>query len=334
MADILTERLSAWRARLVRLAPGWHGWHGTAGTPQLVGLAAKGRGDRSTKRPHPEGRAAEVQALRSIACWHRWRVWHERPRCADRGPERGGTAAGGSGGAGCSGGAADGHGGATAGAGGGSDAARGRGKVGLLWRAPHQARPDQALPGAGDARWEVSGPGHVCHRRGGGAVRHAIAGGTGGGSKACSGAEGCSLPDSFVLRAIARGAGSSGGAVCSGGGKGGGGATVERGGAAAGAGGGSDTARGQDRLLRGEPRQSRQAQALPGARVSRWQVSLPGHLRHRRGGRSVRRAYPGGTDRGGAAAGAAAGAGGGTGTARGTARQGGGGGGFRRGFWL
>jgi hypothetical protein len=63
--------------------------------------------------------------------------------------------AGGGGEAGCSGAAADEPGGAAAGAGGGADAARGRKQDGLLRREPRQARPAQALPGAGVARWQA-----------------------------------------------------------------------------------------------------------------------------------------------------------------------------------
>eukprot|EP00964_Phaeocystis_antarctica_P024002 scaffold13433_cov67-Phaeocystis_antarctica.AAC.1 len=107
-------------------------------------------------------------------------------------------------------------------------------------------------------RWQAGAPGQLRHRRGGGAVRHAVAGGGGAGG---GGAEGC-----------------SGGAACA--------AADERGGAAAGAGGEADAARGrqQDGLLRRAPQQPRQAQALPGEGVARWQGRAPGQLRHRRGG--------------------------------------------------
>eukprot|EP00964_Phaeocystis_antarctica_P019997 scaffold11040_cov62-Phaeocystis_antarctica.AAC.2 len=165
-------------------------------------------------------------------------------------------------GEGCSSGAtADERGGAAAGAGGGADAAaRGREQDGLLWSASRQARPAQALSGAGEARWRESDPGQLRHRRGGRAVRCAVAGGARGGD----------------------------GAGCSGG------AADERGGAAAGTGGGADAACGQeqDGLLRRAP-QRLQAQALPGASVARWQASEPGQLRHRRRGGAVRRAIAG-----------------------------------------
>ena len=50
------------------------------------------------------------------------------------------------------------------------------------------ARQAQALPGAGEPRWQDGEPGHLRHRRGGGAVRRAVAGGAGGGEAGCSGA--------------------------------------------------------------------------------------------------------------------------------------------------
>eukprot|EP00964_Phaeocystis_antarctica_P011120 scaffold6115_cov57-Phaeocystis_antarctica.AAC.5 len=119
-----------------------------------------------------------------------------------------------------------------AGAGGGADAARGREQGGLLWREPRQARPAKALRGAVESRWQSGVPGPLRHRRGGGAVHRANAGGAGDGAEACSGA-----------------------------------VADERGGAAAGAGGGADAARGreQDGLLRRVPQPPRQAQALCGA---------------------------------------------------------------------
>ena len=60
--------------------------------------------------------------------------------------------------------------GAAAGAGGGADAAQGRQQGGLLRREPRQTRPAQALPGEGEARRQGRAPGHLRHRRGGGAV--------------------------------------------------------------------------------------------------------------------------------------------------------------------
>eukprot|EP00964_Phaeocystis_antarctica_P101194 scaffold66691_cov58-Phaeocystis_antarctica.AAC.4 len=245
--------------------------------------------------------------------------------------------------------AADERGGAAAGAGGGAHAARGREQDGLLWREPRQSQQSQALPGAGEARWQGRETRLLRHRRGGGAVHRAVAGGEGGGGEGCSGAAtayerggaaagagggadaGCgreqdgllrrapqpqqdqqvqALPGEgearwqasapgqlrhrrgggVVCRAVAGGEGGRGGAGCSDA------AADERGGAAAGAGGGADAARGreQDGLLRRAPRQSRPAQALPGAGVARWQDGAPGQLRHRRGGGAVRRALAGG----------------------------------------
>ena len=101
----------------------------------------------------------------------------------------GGTGRGGE--AGCGGGAADERGGTAAGAGGEADAAGHQGQDGLLRRAPQQARQAQALSGAGVARWgwQESAPGLLRHRRGGGAVRRALAGGTGRGGEA-----GCVAP--------------------------------------------------------------------------------------------------------------------------------------------
>eukprot|EP00964_Phaeocystis_antarctica_P000432 scaffold232_cov67-Phaeocystis_antarctica.AAC.2 len=112
-------------------------------------------------------------------------------------------------------------------------------------------------------RRQASELGHLCHRRGGGAVRRAVAGGAGGGAEGCSGA----TPD-------------------------------KRGGAAAGAGRGADAGRGRehDGLLRRAPQQS--SQALPGAGEARWQDGEPGLLRHRRGGGAVRRAVAGGAGEG------------------------------------
>eukprot|EP00964_Phaeocystis_antarctica_P044718 scaffold25704_cov53-Phaeocystis_antarctica.AAC.1 len=97
--------------------------------------------------------------------------------------------AGGGCGAGCSGGASDQRGGAAAGACRGADAGGGRQQDGLLWSARRQSRPTQALPGAGNARWQSREPGQLRHRRGGGAVRPALAGGTGGGGKGGVGEE-------------------------------------------------------------------------------------------------------------------------------------------------
>eukprot|EP00964_Phaeocystis_antarctica_P029739 scaffold16773_cov31-Phaeocystis_antarctica.AAC.1 len=124
----------------------------------------------------------------------------------------GGGGEGSSGGAACT--ATDERGGTAAGAGGGADAAGDREQDGLLRRDPHQARPAQALPGAGEPRWQEGGAGQFCHRRGGGAVHRAVAGGAGGGG------------------------GGSSGAVCT--------AADKRGGAAAGAGGGAGVARGRE----------------------------------------------------------------------------------------
>eukprot|EP00964_Phaeocystis_antarctica_P056525 scaffold33336_cov66-Phaeocystis_antarctica.AAC.3 len=171
----------------------------------------------------------------------------------------------------CGGGQADERGGAAAGAGGEADAARGRQQDGLLRREP-QARPIQALYGAGVARWQDSEPGQLCHRGGGGAVHRANAGGAGGGGR-----EGCS-----------------------------GAAADERGGAAAGAGKGADATRGRQQggLLWRAPHESRPAQALSGEVDTRWEASEPGQLRHRRGGRVVRRAVAGGA--GGGAGGVSA----------------------------
>eukprot|EP00964_Phaeocystis_antarctica_P144925 scaffold110825_cov48-Phaeocystis_antarctica.AAC.1 len=134
-----------------------------------------------------------------------------------------------------------------------ANAARGRQQHGLLRRRP-PARPAQALPGAGETRWQDSEPGLLRHRRGGGVVRCAIAGGAGG-----SGGAGCS------------------GAACA--------AANGRGGAAAGAGGGADAGgdRGPDGLLWREP-PARQVQALPGSSASWQQTRAPGLFRHRRGG--------------------------------------------------
>eukprot|EP00964_Phaeocystis_antarctica_P128635 scaffold92429_cov60-Phaeocystis_antarctica.AAC.2 len=110
---------------------------------------------------------------------------HRRGGGAVRGAVAGG--AGGGGGAGCSGAAADERGGAAAGAGRGADPARGRKRDGLLRREPHPSRPAQALSGAGEARWQGRVPGPLRHRRGGRAVRRAVAGGAGGGAEGCSG---------------------------------------------------------------------------------------------------------------------------------------------------
>eukprot|EP00964_Phaeocystis_antarctica_P071184 scaffold43389_cov68-Phaeocystis_antarctica.AAC.1 len=105
-------------------------------------------------------------------------------------------------------------------------------------------------------------------------------------------------------------------------------------GVAAGAGGEADAAGGreQDGLLRRAPQQARQAQALPGAGVVRWQERAPGLLRHRQGGRAVRRTVAGGASGSGGAAcsgaaadergGAAAGTGGGADAARGRDQDG------------
>eukprot|EP00964_Phaeocystis_antarctica_P077330 scaffold47972_cov55-Phaeocystis_antarctica.AAC.3 len=226
-------------------------------------------------------------------------VRHRRGGRAEHRAVAGG--AGGGGAAGCSNSVAHERGSAAAGAGGGADVARGREQDGLLWRrSPGQHA--QALPGAGAARWHGSEPGLLRHRRGGGTVHCAIAGGAGGSATGCSG-----------------------------------GAADEQGGATAGAGREAHTARGreQDGLLRSAPHQARPAQALSGAGEARWQGSAPGQLRHRRGGGIVRRAFTGvaggsgGAGCSGAAAAergdAAAGAGGGADTARGAARQGGGG---------
>eukprot|EP00964_Phaeocystis_antarctica_P038062 scaffold21783_cov51-Phaeocystis_antarctica.AAC.1 len=131
---------------------------------------------------------------------------HRRASGAVRRAVAGGTGGGGKGG----GGAVDvERGGVAAGAGGEADAARGRQQHGLLRRVPQQARPAQALPDAGETRWQEREPGPLRHRRGGGAGRGGFAGGAGG----------------------------SGGAGCNGG------AADERGGAAAGTGGGADAAR-------------------------------------------------------------------------------------------
>ena len=81
---------------------------------------------------------------------------------------------------------------------------------GLLRGTPQQARPTEALSGAGEARAKAAAPGHLRYRRGGGAVRRALAGGASGG-------QGYSAT-----------------------------ATDARGGAAAGAGGGADADRGQE----------------------------------------------------------------------------------------
>eukprot|EP00964_Phaeocystis_antarctica_P008632 scaffold4664_cov54-Phaeocystis_antarctica.AAC.1 len=78
-------------------------------------------------------------------------------------------------------GAADERGGAAAGAGGGADAARGRQQDGLLRRVSPSGQQGQALPGAREARWQASAPGLLRHRRGGSAVRRAVAGGADGG---------------------------------------------------------------------------------------------------------------------------------------------------------
>eukprot|EP00964_Phaeocystis_antarctica_P045021 scaffold25901_cov60-Phaeocystis_antarctica.AAC.2 len=158
------------------------------------GGAAAGAGggaDAAPVREHdgllrrgPRQQARQAQAL-SDNVEARWQdcapghVRHRRGGGAERRAIAGGAS--GSGGAGCSGGAADERGGAAAGAGGGADAARGREQGGLLWRAPHKSRPAQALSGAGEAGRQADAPGHVRHRRGGGAVHRALAGGTGGG---------------------------------------------------------------------------------------------------------------------------------------------------------
>eukprot|EP00964_Phaeocystis_antarctica_P009803 scaffold5333_cov56-Phaeocystis_antarctica.AAC.1 len=100
----------------------------------------------------------------------------------------GGGGEGSSGAAACAA-AADDRGGAAAGAGGGADAARGRQQGGLLLRHP-SVRQDQALRGAGEARWQDGVPGPLRHRRGGGAARRAIAGGAEGGGVGGSGTGG------------------------------------------------------------------------------------------------------------------------------------------------
>eukprot|EP00964_Phaeocystis_antarctica_P064308 scaffold38671_cov57-Phaeocystis_antarctica.AAC.6 len=164
------------------------------------------------------------------------------------------------------------RGGAAAGAGGGSEAGRGQEQDGLLRRVPRlsESRPTQALPGAGVSRpgRQESESGQLRHRRGGGVVHRAVAGGAGGSTKGCS-------------------------VAC---------AADERGGAATGAGGGADAAargRDSDWLLWSAPRPSRQAQALPGAGEARRQGCVPGLLRHRRGGGAVLRAIAGGAGGGG-----------------------------------
>eukprot|EP00964_Phaeocystis_antarctica_P016491 scaffold9110_cov52-Phaeocystis_antarctica.AAC.2 len=79
------------------------------------------------------------------------------------------------------------RGGAAAGASGGADAALGRQQVGLLRRVPPHHRQGQALPGTGEQRRpQGHAPGLLRHRRGGGAVRRANAGGAGGGREGCS----------------------------------------------------------------------------------------------------------------------------------------------------
>eukprot|EP00964_Phaeocystis_antarctica_P102460 scaffold67801_cov55-Phaeocystis_antarctica.AAC.4 len=185
--------------------------------------------------------------------------------------------------------------GAAAGAGGGADAARGRQQSGLFRRVPPARQARQVLRSAGEAQWQNGLHGLLRHRRGGSAVRRAIAGGAG---------EGCS-----------------------------GGVADERGGAAAGEGGGADAARGrkQDGLRQRVPHQPRPAQALQGAGVAQWQAGVPGQLRHRRGGGAVRRAVAGGAGGGGEGCsgviadergGAAAGAGGGDDVAQGRQQDG------------
>eukprot|EP00964_Phaeocystis_antarctica_P012761 scaffold7007_cov66-Phaeocystis_antarctica.AAC.2 len=100
----------------------------------------------------------------------------------------------------CSGGAADERGGAAAGAGGGADAARGREQGGLLVREPQSVQQDQALRGAGEARGQESVPGLLRNRRGGGAVRCAVAGGAGGGGKGGVGGQSGLAPSGAVRR--------------------------------------------------------------------------------------------------------------------------------------
>eukprot|EP00964_Phaeocystis_antarctica_P131160 scaffold95011_cov63-Phaeocystis_antarctica.AAC.3 len=189
---------------------------------------------------------------------------------------------------------------AAAGAGRGAGLVRGRQQDRLLWRVPQPVPQVQALRGAGEVRWQASAPGQLRHRRGGGTVHRAIAGGAVRG-----GAEGSSVTA----------------------------AADERGGAAAGAGGGAGATRfrEQDGLLWCVPQSARQAQALRGAGVARWQGYPSGALCHRRGGGAVRRAIAGGAVRGGkgcsgAAAdergGAAAGAGGGADPSQGHERDG------------
>eukprot|EP00964_Phaeocystis_antarctica_P080070 scaffold49953_cov55-Phaeocystis_antarctica.AAC.2 len=265
--------------------------------------AACGQEQGGLLRCEPRRQARPDQALPGAgeARWPAGDPWHLRHRRGGGAVRRAVARGAGGGGEGCSG--ADERGGA-AGAGGGADAARGRQQDGLLRCAPRQARPAQALPGAGEARWQQGEPGPLRHRRRDGAVRRAHAGGAGGGAKGCSRA----------------------------------GAADERGGAAAGAGGRADAARGreQDGLLRREPPAWQvHDQALSRAGEARWQGCEPGLLRHRRGGGAVRRAVAGGAGGGGgggeagcsgAAAdergGTAAGAGGGADAARGRQQDG------------
>ena len=77
-----------------------------------------------------------------------------------------------------------------AGGGGGADAARGRQQDGLLRREP-PSRQAQALPGAGQTRWQEREPGQLRHSRGGGTVCRAVAGGAGGGAEGCSALQRC-----------------------------------------------------------------------------------------------------------------------------------------------
>ena len=75
----------------------------------------------------------------------------------------GGAGAAGGGEEACSESAADERGGKAAGAGGGTDATRDPQQVqqhdGLFWRVAQAAWKSQALPGGGEGRWQVSGPG-------------------------------------------------------------------------------------------------------------------------------------------------------------------------------